>query len=518
MATRNELFTTLLGILEPDGITSSISFYTDQEARDADYKHLLKVAFERTEAGTPERAAFVDALNDSGFWADSDDLEKWKNEFSSTDVGAINDLLNVATERLSVIGTAAQIDPNTGEIGDLPGDDVIKPAGATGEFPGVMAGGTIHRVDNPAGQEDYFIVKYTYQGNTFYYRMGSAVDVERAIGPNMGGGSTPIGETIPEGQLGSWVDGGDSNEIQGVGGTFAGHMDDISREAGIAAGIDDPSLVGAALADPDIALIMAKAATGDWTKLQVKAALRGTDYYKDVLYPGIEHFYGSSQNPEAVYAQYKQNVEASLKSLGIAQDPQGGYASQLTSLLDKGVTDTAFATFAKIYQQAQSSVGFAGSLSKWTERFTGTSIGTFEDYYDVLAGNAPADILEIAEMAGLQFIADNAGFSISDQDIENIAEATNLTQEGAAQLFSNTARRLLALGERGLRKGGLSSTAILEAEAGFGGSVESTKLLMNKLAQEEGISDDPTASIFTDFNREGAPIKKGLGANIAEGA
>ncbi|KKK84821.1 hypothetical protein LCGC14_2779480, partial [marine sediment metagenome] len=314
------------------------------------------------------------------------------------------------------------------------------------------------------------------------------------------------------------TDAGDANEVMGIPGTFNGYIDDIAREAGIAAGIDDPTLVGAALKDKDIAIVMAKAAEADWTKLQVKAALRNTDYYKDVLHPGIENFYAQSDDPEALYAMYKQNVEASLKSLGIPQDPQGGYGSQLASLLDKGVTDTAFATFAATYKQAQTNVGFAGALSKWTERFTGISISSFEDYFDVLAGNSPAEVLEIAEIAGLQFMADNAGFNISDQDLRNISEATSLDQEGAAQLFSRTARDLLALGERGLRRGNLTSQQVLEAEAGLGGNVEKTRLLMSKLAREEGISDDPTATIFTDFNREGAPIKKGLQSSISEGA
>ena len=37
-----------------------------------------------------------------------------------------------------------------------------------------------------------------------------------------------------------------------------------------------------------------------------------------------------------------------------------------------------------------------------------------------------------AEMAGLQFMADNAGFNISDQDITNIAEGSDLNQQQAA--------------------------------------------------------------------------------------
>ena len=400
-------------------------------------------------------------------------------------------------------------------------DDIIDPEGATTEYPGVMSGGTIHRVDNDEGQEDYYVIAYEYppgSGHSFYYRFYDEDALTQTIGPNLGGGEIAIGATIPESVVAAWTDGGDSNEIEGIVGSFNGYLDDLVTEVSKAAGINDPSLVGAALADPDIALIMAKTAEGSWTALQTKAALRNTDYYQNVLYPGIAHFYGQSDNPEALYNMYKQNVAATAQSLGIPQDANGGYSSTIAALLEAGVTDTAFATFAPTYKQAQANVGFAGALSKWTEKYTGQAIGSFEDYFDVLAGNAPAEVLEIAEVAGMQFMADNAGFEITDQALQNISEATSLSQDQAGTLFSNTAKRLLSLGERGLRKGSLTSNDILEAEAGIGGKVEKTKLLMQKLAREEGISDDPTATIFTDFNREGAPIKKGLGSGVSEGA
>ena len=423
-------------------------------------------------------------------------------------------------------------DPVTGEVPEVPiedlPDDIITPEGAVpaveegaAAIPGVMSGGTIHRVANPAGQEDFYVISYEYppgSGHEFYYRFDSLESLEASVGPSLGGGAVSIGELISEESLGQWTDGGNANEIVGVLGSFEGYLDDLVREVTVAAGLDDPTLVGAALRDPDIALIIAKTAEGEWTPLQSKAAIRGTTYYKDVLYPGIENFYAQTDNPEALYAMYTQNVNQTLKGLGYQQDADGSYKSTIASLLDKGVTDTAFAAFSKTYKQAQTNVGFASALNDWTERFTGQTVNTFEDYFDVLAGNAPAEVQEIAELAGIQFMADNAGFEITEQEIRTLGESLDLSQEEAGQLFSATARDLLALGERGLRRGGLSSTQVLEAEAGIGGNVEKTKLLMQKLAREEGLSDDPTATIFTDFNREGAPVKKGLQATIAEGA
>jgi peptidoglycan hydrolase-like protein with peptidoglycan-binding domain len=382
-------------------------------------------------------------------------------------------------------------------------DDVVDPEGAAGDVPGVMAGGTIHKVGS---------------GHSFYYRFDSLESLEKAVGPSLGGGAIAIGQVLPEEVVSAWTDSGNASEIIGVTGTFQGYLDDVIRDAAAAAGGTDPTLLGDAMADPEIALILAKTAEGNWTPEQTKAALRDTDYYKNVIYPGIENFYSQSDNPEALYAVYKQNVEATAKSLGLPRDADGTYKSTIANLLDSGVTDQAFASFAPTYKKAQANVAYADALSKWTEQYTGTSIGSFEDYFDVLAGNAPADVQEIAELAGLQFMADNVGFTISDQDLRNLGEATSLTEDEAGRLFSQTARDLLALGARGLRRGDLTANDILNAEAGIGGNVEQVKLRMQKLAREEGLVDDPTATIFTDFNREGAPIKKGLQSSVSEGA
>ena len=72
MATRNDLFTELLGIVEPDGITSDISFYTDGRATDVDYKNLIATAFSRTDTGSEARKAFIAALDGAGFFKEGD--------------------------------------------------------------------------------------------------------------------------------------------------------------------------------------------------------------------------------------------------------------------------------------------------------------------------------------------------------------------------------------------------------------------------------------------------------------
>jgi hypothetical protein len=89
-------------------------------------------------------------------------------------------------------------------------------------------------------------------------------------------------------------------------------------------------------------------------------------------------------------------------------------------------------------------------------------------------------------------------------------------------MFGQSDRDLLALGAAGLRTaGGLTINDIVATRTGFttgDRSLGEMENLIAKVKKEQGIADDPTATIFTDFNREGAPIKKGLQATISEGA
>ncbi len=384
---------------------------------------------------------------------------------------------------------------------------------ADGKF---LDGGQVRKVVNNGGQDDYYVITYEHppgSGNYAFYVIGNQDKLD-AIGSDFTFGP----DILDEDEMIPWLDGGDVNEVLNIEGTWAGFYDDAVRDAGIAAGITDPTRWGDAVKDPDIAKVLADAAMGDWTDEQYLAALRNQPYYYETLYPGIQFLYEGSTSPEADYAMYTQNVDQTLKQLGIAKDADGTYGSQYPKMLEAGITDTQFATFGQVYKQAQTNIGFADSLNKWTSKYTGASIESFEDYFDVLAGNAPAEILEIAEIAGLQYMADNQGFQITDQELELLGADTGLDQAQAGQLFSSTSKALLALGDSGLRRGGLSSNDILQAQAGIGGNSEAIKLRMSKLARELGIEDDPTAAIFTDFNREGAPIKKGLESTISEGA
>ncbi len=517
MATREELFTGLLNILEPDGITSDVSYYAEGRATAEDYENLIKVAFERTAVGSPERAEFIGLLNTAGFFKPSDSLDFWINKATAENALDVQDLQQAAVQRFPTLLASA------GGFAADPADDpgLIRPEGAEG-LAGIMAGGTLHRIKNEEGQQDFYVVAYEYppgSGHSFYYRFNDLETLKASIGEDFGG--VEIGDQIQEKDLDSWTDGGDSNEILGITGSFTGFINDLTREVAARAGIDDPTRLGKALANEGIQLVMAKAAEGEWSDAQVKAALRNEAYYKDVLYPGIENFYGQTDNPEGAYALYKQNVTSNLETLGVPKDADGSFDSTIADMLNAKISDVKFAAFTPTFLRAQGNDPYRESINKWLAAAGLAPLADFDSFFDLLEGNAPQEINEIVELAGISFIASEQGLNIGENLIREIAERTDLSESQIASSFLESDRDLLALGDAGLRTMGITQAEIIATRAGFTTSDRSLVEMQNlirKVKIEQGIKDDPTATIFTDFNREGAPIKKGLQSTISEGA
>jgi len=401
----------------------------------------------------------------------------------------------------------------------------VTPEGGEG-FPGLMAGGTIHLVDN-GDQPDYYIVAYEWppgSGHSFFYTFDSKEALEAFTGPDFGGiqqGGDIVEKALSDPKL--FTNGGDSNEIADIDGSFNSYMDDIVTKTLTLAGINDPTRLGAALKDPSIQLLIAQAVEGDidTDSPQFLAMLRDNDYYKNVVYPGIENFYGMTDNPEAAYAMYKQNVETTFKAMGIEKDADGSYDSTLARMLDAGISDTEFTKFAPTYLRATNNQGYMDSLNKWLAAAGVPILENFDDLFDVLAGTAPPDVAQVVELANASYVASNAGFSVGDAMIQEIADRTDLTEAELAQAFSTSDRDLLALGPAGLRTLGITQEDVISTAAGYTRgtrSIEEMKSQIAKAKKEQGIQDDPTATIFTDFNREGAPVKKGLQSTISEGA
>jgi hypothetical protein len=421
---------------------------------------------------------------------------------------------------------------------DLPADDggitgdvspAPEPEGAVGETPGLLGGGSIVKVEREEEQDLWFAAYEWPQGsgNFMLFQFESLEQVQASIGDDFvlaGTFDVQIrDETFLQSQDVNVIDAATS--VIGLEGSFESLVQETMFQTALDAGLRDPTTIGAFLSDPEIQLTLAKGTLAGWSQGQIQAEIRNTSYYQNVLYPGIENLFAFGDNPEALYRQYTANVDQSLQLLGVARDPDGTFRTTIAQLLEGGVDEQELADFVPTFIRAAQSPEYASVLNQWTERDLGESI-TFEDVFDVLAGTARADLAAVVESANLQFQAEQQGIEIDRFQIEQLARTTNLTDQQITANFTAAERNLLALGDAGLRRSGLTQQALISAAFGQGFTLEGKELSAVEISQkatkfaiEAGLLDDPKLQLFVGFNpRTGTPFRPGLSPLSPEGA
>ena len=193
--------------------------------------------------------------------------------------------------------------------------------------------------------------------------------------------------------------------------------------------------------------------------------------------------------------------------------------SQIKRMLDLGIDDQTFLSQAPVFAQAQQNLQFAEVLNQWATRDLGREIG-FNDWFDLLAGESIPELEQLAERATLAYMSQEASANITEAQVERLAERTDLSQADAARLFSDYNQAILALGESGLRRGGLTRDDVLSAYAGVnpesGRSIEEVRLAAAKLAKEEDLFDEAKVNFYIGFGAQGTPQRPGLTALAPE--
>ncbi len=499
-----DFWTDILTVLEPDGLTSRPSFYSDGEARAADYQNLITTIFTRTAPGSADRQKVVSLLNGAGFWAEGDRLSFWINIDANAPGSArdIESLVTVAPIRLP----------------DLSFDGTRIPADGSPRPTGIRPGGELTRIVFP-DKDDVWAMTYTVNGIEHVYTFGSEEAMKAAMGADAASrlGVKILNEsTVNDGD--TWIL-GDAEGHAGQDQAYAGYWDDIMREAALEAGIRNPGMLGDYLADPDIQRIMAMGAAGKWSGERVQAEVRRTDFYLETLYPGIESMLEAGlPNPEQQYNQYMSTVDASLDSLGYQRDSDGTFRSQVGSMLEKGIKAEQFVGFAPTFIKAQTNAEFGSVLSAWTQRDLGVALD-FSNWFDVIDGNTSPEIDEVVQKAQIAFRGQQGLLGLSDDIISRVAAKTDLTAAQINAAFTSGEQALFALGDKGLAISGLTTEDLINAPldlAGPAGSPQEIRALSRKVATELGLRDDPKAKFFNSFNQRGVPITPGLAASRPE--
>jgi len=268
------------------------------------------------------------------------------------------------------------------------------------------------------------------------------------------------------------------------------------------------------LNDQDIQNILAMATFGGWTPEQITAAKRDTHFWKDVLYPGIEKFYGRTANPEAAWANYSSSVESSLIELGYQRDDDGSFKSTIGELLDGNVEAQTFKDMVPTFIKASQQPEFFNALDQWSNTMLGVDL-EFGEWFDLLDGNATPELQEVAQAATLTYQAQTRGTTISNDQISRIVAQTDMNEQQVQSLLGEFDSALTALGERGLGRYDLSRDEILALSAGIspesGRSLEQIRQKAGQAMREEGLLDDQKISFFVGYDSaKGTPIRPGL--------
>lgn len=312
-----------------------------------------------------------------------------------------------------------------------------------------------------------------------------------------------------------------AEEVIGRTESFARLTQEVIQEAALAAGLRDPSLVGLIASDPEMQQIMAQAMIGDWTPQQILAAQRQTSFWQNTLYPGISEFYGKTTNPEGAWVNYRQSVEPALTSLGYQRDPDGTYNSLVGNMLSQGIDAQIFLENVEVFQRAVQNQSFFDIYQQRVSAELGKTIG-FGEWFDLLAGETTPELQRVAEGAMLAYQAQQASVNLGEGSLQRLISETDLSDQGAANLFSSFNQAILALGELGLSRGGLTRDEVLSAAAGInpetGRSVEEVRLAVAKLARENDLFDEEKIQFYVGFTPSGTPFRPGLQVLAPEGA
>ncbi len=409
-----------------------------------------------------------------------------------------------------------------GIVGDA--DGAPGAAGGTEEFPGIMPGGQLVQVQR-AGQDDLFIQSYEWpagSGQFVAWSYEGAEQVAQVFGPDWL--QTQERQFRSEDWFSENVQIADAvGEVLGLEIGFDTFMGNVLQEVQAESAITDPSIWGDLANDPEIQNLIRLSSVGDWSEDRLQGEMRNSTFWTETLYPGIEQFYASgSIDPEGDWVRYQARMEPAYRALGIEPDPERGYRDIIGEDMVAGIDPDLAAEMVPVFQRAANSPAFASTLDAWMQRNLGAALD-FDTWFDVLAGQAPPDVAQVVEQAQLQFVADQQSLTLDAEQIGRVAELSDLTEGQAAQAFEQVSAQLLALGDQGLARFGLSEDDILASQTGIeatsGRSISEIKQIARRTATELGLADDRKIQLYVGYDpTRGTPSRPGLGGLAPTGA
>lgn len=383
---------------------------------------------------------------------------------------------------------------------------------------GILAGGNTVKIQQEDGTYRWYQVYQFPPGTQNYvaYQFNNVQQVEATFG------SIPGHFTETRNYEQTYLTAiASAEEVIGMAGNWNTFSNEIATDAARRAGVNDPGLIGRMMSDPEMQQIMVRAGAGGWSPEQIVAEQRKTNFWKNVLYPGIDKFYGRTTEPEKAWSQYVGNVSPALTELGYKRDADGTFNTQIKKMLDNGIEDQTFLQNVPIFQQAAQNTAFAQVLNARSQQELGKSI-TFGDWFGLLKGEGADEIQKVAEGAVVAYQAQQQQVGLNEQTLQRLIAERDLSEAEARNVFTEVNQAVLATGDAGLGRYGLSRDDIISSAAGIdpesGRSASEVRNLVAKIARENALFDDEKVGFYLGFDPTGRPTRPGLQALAPEGA
>ena len=448
-------------------------------------------------------------------------FDAYRKPDGSIDTQAATDI----NDYLGTVGVTGAFDAApSNDSGPYTGVD--GPPTATETPKGIMGGGQIQKITRDGDQPLWAVSFQVGGGVTHLYTFDSYDQLTSMLGSNWQQEFKLLDDismsAVQSRDSNTWLIGSAAAFEGQTGQSYGTWWNNLLYEAALEAGVRNPGPLGDFFKDPDVQRIIAEGSSsaGDWSEARIQAELRNTNYYQNVLYPGIADSFlkTGSATPEQDYMNYLRDVTDGLAELGYPMDADGTYKTQLARMLPMGITVSEFNEFVPTFVRAEQSAEYASVFNQWTQRELGQDI-TFEDWFSVLDGSSTPELRSVVEKATIQFQAERASTNLSADQISRLADLTQLSEAQLVVAFSEAEKALLGVGQADLERYGLSQEALVNAAFGVetgGRSATDIQRQARKAATELGIQDDQKAQFFVGFDRFSRPQRSGLAASAPE--
>ena len=396
---------------------------------------------------------------------------------------------------------------------DRTSGDVGTPDGALGGYQVVRISGD--------GAEDSYGLLYDWPSigggvsdRKFLYRFDSYQQAVQTLGEDFDYWSTisegEIIESFQEGD-GLYINAGSATEVIGQGGSWKQLVNNMLAQGLQGIGATDPTILGGLYQQSEVMDLIAQYVVGDLTPQWLVGEIRKTDYYTQVVYPGIDEFYGRSANPEQEWNTYYGNIEDVLRAYGFQPDPKRGFRDMVGELLGQGVDDSEVIGFQETWFRTRDAAPYLPILNEWLAE-DGLPGLTLDTLFDTFAQTMPDELRSIAEKANIQYAVEQQGFSLSRTQISEFASRAALDAQGYERVANQVGSQLAALGPAGLDQTGYGVDHLLSAAAGLehgGVGAGDVRRRVQSVARSIAGDDDPVdigdpRRVFGAYNVAGA--------------